>query len=272
LESEFSSNGARPLAIVVLAAGQGKRMQDPSKPKVLYPIAGEPMLGHVLRLCEQLKSNHTIAIIGFGRDQVAEYLSREFPAVQIVIQSEQLGTGHAVQQAEKPLNGFRGDVLILSGDVPLLSIQTVQHLLAAHHSKNSLATVLAVRMENPTGYGRIVRTPGGNLDRIVEEKDATEQIREIKEINSGIYIFDAGTLFSVLRHVDRTNAQGEYYLTDTFGLIIQQFGPGSIAVAITNDPIEVSGVNTKEQLTELEREYSRRKRESVAGLAKNETS
>ncbi|HWF44602.1 MAG TPA: sugar phosphate nucleotidyltransferase [Candidatus Kapabacteria bacterium] len=246
------------MAIVVLAAGQGKRMEDPSMPKVLYPIAGEPMIGHVLHLCETLGSDRTIAIIGFGREQVTEYLGQEFPAVQIVIQNEQLGTGHAVQQAEKPLSGFSGDILILSGDVPLLSIKTVRHLLAVHHSKNALATVLAVPMENPTGYGRIVRTPGGNLDRIVEEKDATEQIREIKEINSGIYVFDAGTLFSVLRHVDRKNAQGEYYLTDTFALIIQQFGQGSVSVAVTDDPIEVSGVNTKEQLAALEAEYQRR--------------
>ena len=238
-------------------------MQDPTKPKVLYPIAGEPMLGHVLLTCKTLESQRTIVIIGYGRDQVAEYLTQKFPSVQIAVQEEQLGTGHAIQQTEGALQGFDGDVLILSGDVPLLSRKTIDNLLEVHRTQNARATVLAVRMDDPSGYGRIVRTSGGNLDKIVEDKDATESVRAIKEINSGIYVFDIGTLFSVLKHVDRKNAQGEYYLTDTFALIIAQFGHASVAVAITEDQLEVSGVNTKEQLLELEQEYSKRKRESA---------
>jgi UDP-N-acetylglucosamine diphosphorylase/glucosamine-1-phosphate N-acetyltransferase len=250
------------LAVIVMAAGQGKRMQDPEKPKVLYPVGGKPMLGHILRLCESLHSDRTIAIIGYGRQQVAEYIAREFPNVRIAVQEQQLGTGHAIQQAEKQLQGFDGDILVLSGDVPLLSRGTVENLLEVHRSNAALATVLAIYLDNPTGYGRIVRTPGGNLEQIVEEKDAMQEIRAVKEINSGIYVFDAATLFSVLKHVGQKNAQGEYYLTDTFALIIQQFGSGSVAVALTEDQLEVAGVNTKEQLTELDQEYARRNNSS----------
>ncbi len=253
------SPNIRPLASVIMAAGQGKRMQDPTLPKVLYPIGGEPMLGHVVRLCEQVKAFPIICIIGYGRDAVSAYLSEKFPDARIAIQEEQLGTGHAVQQAEQQLAGFDGDVLILSGDVPLLTAGTASRLIQEHRSKNVVASVLSVLLPDPTGYGRIIRTNTGNLEKIVEQKDATPEEQSINEINSGIYVFDANVLFDVLKRIDRKNAQGEYYLTDTFKLIIEQFGPDAVAVVSTNDPIEVSGVNTKEQLTALEAEYERRR-------------
>ncbi|MDP4199090.1 MAG: NTP transferase domain-containing protein [Bacteroidota bacterium] len=248
-----------PLAVVVMAAGQGKRMQDPSKPKVLYEIAAVPLIGHVLRLCAALESQITVCIVGYGRDQVSAYITEHFPEVKLAVQEEQLGTGHAVMQAERHLEGFQGDVLVLSGDVPLLTQKTVQDLLAVHRTSVAMATVLAVTMKDPAGYGRILRTESGSLDRIVEEKDATEQEREVHEINSGIYVFDARTLRDVLPRLNCTNAQGEYYLTDVFELLRAQFGLGSIAVMVTDDPIEVSGVNTKKQLEVLETEYLRRR-------------
>jgi len=254
----------RPLAAIVLAAGQGKRMQDPSIAKVLYPIGAEPMLGHVLRLCQHIEAAPIICIIGYGREAVAAYINEQFPHVRTAIQEEQLGTGHATQQAERPLNGFAGDVLILSGDVPLLTIATTKKLLAEHRARNASATVLAVRMKDPTGYGRIVRTPSpddrssGSLEKIVEEKDATPKEKKIGEINTGIYVFDSSILFDVLKRIDRKNAQGEFYLTDTFALLIAQFGLGAISVVTTDDPIEASGVNTKEQLAALEAEFRRR--------------
>ena len=254
-ESEMSN---RPLASIIMAAGQGKRMQDPSIPKVLYPVGGEPMLGHVVRLCEQVQAFPIICIIGYGRDAVESYLTKEFPETKIAIQAEQLGTGHAVQQAEQQLAGFEGDVLILSGDVPLLTRETASRLIQEHREKNAVASVLSVVLSDPTGYGRIIRTKTGNLEKIVEQKDATPAEREIKEINSGIYVFDAKVLFDVLKRIDRKNAQGEYYLTDAFKLIIEEFGPDAVAVVSTNDPIEVSGVNTKEQLATLEAEFVRR--------------
>jgi len=253
-----TAESSRPLAAIVLAAGQGKRMQDPSLAKVLYPIGGEPMLGHVLRLCKQVEAAPIICIIGYGREAVSALISEKFPDVRTAIQEEQLGTGHAVQQAERQLNGFSGDVLVLSGDVPLLSTSTTQNLLAEHRARNACATVLSVHMAKSTGYGRIVRTPTGSLAKIVEEKDATPDEKKIDEINSGIYVFDAKILFEVLKRIDRKNAQSEFYLTDTFALLIAQFGLGGVAVVTTNDPIEVSGVNTKEQLAALDAEYRRR--------------
>jgi UDP-N-acetylglucosamine diphosphorylase/glucosamine-1-phosphate N-acetyltransferase len=254
-----SSENIRPLASVIMAAGQGKRMQDPSIPKVLYPVGGQPMLGHVVRLCEELQAFPIICIIGYGRDAVSTYLSVKFPEAKIAIQEEQLGTGHAVQQAEQELDGFSGDLLILSGDVPLLTHETASRLIAHHRECKEAATVLTVHMSNPTGYGRILRNENGRLQAIVEERDATPEERKIEEINSGIYVFNSDVLFDVLKRIDRKNSQGEYYLTDTFKLIIEQFGPDAVAVVSTNDPIEVSGVNTKEQLAALEAEFERRR-------------
>lgn len=254
----MSDKNERPLAVIVMAAGQGKRMQDPTKAKVLYPLAGTPLVGHVLNLCKKIGAERTVVIIGYGREQVSEYISKSFPDTQTAIQAEQLGTGHAVQQTELALRDFDGDLLVLSGDVPLLTEATVRNLIEVHRSSHALATVLAVTMPDPTGYGRIVRNDGGNLKKIVEHKDADDAVRAIREINSGIYLFDAKTLYSVLPRIDRKNVQGEYYLTDVFALIITKHGPASVAVAVTDDPIEVSGVNTKDQLTELEREFTAR--------------
>jgi len=239
-----------------MAAGQGKRMADPSKPKVLYEIGGEPMLGHVLRLCIKCKADPIVCIIGYGRDAVKSFISERFTAISTAIQDQQFGTAHAVQQAKSQLGCFQGNVLILSGDVPLLTEKTANALIAEHRSRNAIATVLSVNLTNPTGYGRIIRDSAGNLSRIVEEKDATTDERKVTEINSGIYVFDATTLFSIIDKIDRKNAQGEYYLTDTFALLIAQ--GKQVAVATTNDPIEVSGVNTKDQLAVLEAEYRQR--------------
>ena len=248
------------LAAVIMAAGQGKRMQDPTKPKVLYEIGGQPMVGHVLRLCEKIAANPVVCIIGYGREAVAAYLSKEFPSVKIAIQEEQLGTGHAVQQAERALGGFNGDVLILSGDVPLLTEQTTRRLILEHRASNATASVLSVVLKDPSGYGRIVRTESGSLEKIVEHKDATDEERNIAEINTGIYVFDAKILFEVLKRIDRKNAQGEFYLTDTLALIISQFGFGAVSVVKADDPVEVSGVNTKDQLAALEEEYQARQK------------
>lgn len=243
------------LAAVIMAAGQGKRMQDPTKPKVLYPLAEKPLVSYVISLCQQLGCDRTIAIIGYGRDQVQSYLQEAFPFVETAIQDQQLGTGHAVQQAEASLNGFEGDILVLSGDVPLLTIETARNLITQHKTSNALATVLTVDLENPHGYGRIVRSGGSTLEKIVEEKDATDDIRKLREINSGIYVFNAQALFPALSGLSNQNAQGEYYLTDVFASIIAEHGSDRVAVYKGTDPIEVSGVNTKDQLLELEAEF-----------------
>ena len=267
MHSNKSEIPIRPLASVIMAAGQGKRMQDPTLAKVLYPVGGEPMLGHVVAMCEELCTFPIITIIGYGRDAVSAYLSEKFPEAKIAIQEEQLGTGHAVQQAERELGGFNGDILILSGDVPLLTHETAARLIEHHRECKEAATVLSVHMPNPIGYGRILRNGNGRLKTIVEERDATPEERKIGEINTGIYVFNSDVLFDVLKRIDRKNAQGEYYLTDTFKLIIEQFGQDAVAVVSTNDPIEVSGVNTKEQLAALEAEYGRRNPSTSSGQA-----
>lgn len=239
-------------------------MQDPTKPKVLYPLAEKPLVSYVLELCEGLGCDRTVAIIGYGRDKVEHYLKQNHPASEIAIQDKQLGTGHAVQQAESVLEGFNGDILVLSGDVPLLRIATARSLIAQHQSSGALATVLSVDMENPFGYGRIVRTMDRkHLERIVEEKDATDEIRKVTEINSGIYVFDAKTLFLLLGGLQNNNAQGEFYLTDVFGEIVRTLGSSKVSVFKGDDPIEVAGVNTKDQLTALETEYLRRQANAV---------
>jgi UDP-N-acetylglucosamine diphosphorylase/glucosamine-1-phosphate N-acetyltransferase len=249
------SSNSLPLAAVIMAAGQGKRMQDPTKPKVLYPLAGKPLVSYVVSLCQELGCDRTIAIIGYGREQVAQYLQENFPNVETAIQSEQLGTGHAVQQAEAALADFDGDILVLSGDVPLLKLGTAQSLIAEHKTRNALATVLTVDLENPHGYGRIVRSGETSLERIVEEKDATDDIRRIREINSGIYVFNAKALFPALKGLKNQNAQSEFYLTDVFASIIAAHGSDRVTVFKGSDPIEVTGVNTKDQLLELESAY-----------------
>jgi len=231
-------------------------MQDPTKPKVLYEIAGVPLVGHVLKLAQNLGSERTITIVGFGREKVKEYVSSVFPKTEFAIQAEQLGTGHAMQQTTLLLEHYKGDILVLYGDVPLLSEATVKNLLDIHRNSGAKATVLSAIFDDPTGYGRIVRSDDGKyLNAIIEERDASPEIKAIKEMNSGIYVFQAEYLYPALAKLTPENNQKEYYLTDVFGLLIQEFGTSSVSISQTTNPIEVSGVNTKDQLLELETEY-----------------
>ena len=247
---------SRPLATVILAAGQGKRMQDPTKPKVLYEIAGIPLVGHVLQLAKGIGSERTIVIVGFGKEKVISYASSSFPKTEFAVQTEQLGTGHAMQQTANLLENYSGDILVLYGDVPLLSGSTVKNLLEVHENSGALATVLSAIFEDPAGYGRIVRTHDEKyLESIIEDRDANPDIKAIKEINSGIYVFQAKYLYPALSQLKADNNQKEYYLTDVFKILIAEFGSSSVAISQTPDPIEVSGINTKDQLQELEKIY-----------------
>lgn len=231
-------------------------MQDPTKPKVLYEIAGIPLVGHVLKLANSIGSERTIVIVGFGKEKVIDYISSFFPGTEFVIQADQKGTGHAMQQTANSLENFIGDILVLYGDVPLLSEATVRNLLGIHRTTGAKATVLSAIFEDPTGYGRIVRPADGeHLKAIVEERDAGPDIKKIKEINSGIYVFQAEHLYPALAELTPDNNQMEYYLTDIFRILIEKFGNSAVAISQTNDPVEVSGINTKEQLLELEKVY-----------------
>ena len=230
---------------IILAAGKGTRMHS-IRPKVLQPLAGKALIEHVYDLCQTLEDNSITIVYGYGGEAVQQHLSSQ--AVNWVEQAEQLGTGHAVQQAESEIDD-NDTVLVLYGDVPLLKLATVKALLA-NVSETTLA-LLTVELENPTGYGRIVRDSSNNVINITEEKDASELIKQINEVNTGILAVTGASLKRWLRLLENNNSQNEYYLTDIIGLAV------SDGVEIrTTQPLhvnEVLGVNTKSQLSYLER-------------------
>jgi UDP-N-acetylglucosamine pyrophosphorylase len=241
----------RPFTVVIMAAGQGKRMLNPDMPKVMYEVNGKPLVDHVVDLSLQIGSPSAVVIVGFRREIVMQHLKDKYDSrVTFAIQAEQLGTGHAVMQTEEILKDFDGDVLVLSGDVPLLTEKTMQNLLDSHYATNAAMTVLTAEVDDPTGYGRIIRTREGAVDRIVEHRDASPAEREVKEINSGIYVFKRKELFDALRHVTPENSQHEYYLTDVFGYFVHHGMRVSAVLAEHFD--EIRGINTVEQLKEAE--------------------
>lgn len=239
----------RPLAVIIMAAGKGTRMKNPEMAKVMYPINGRPMIEYVVDLARGLHSLITVVIVGWQKESVIDHLQSVKKDVTFVEQSPQLGTGHAVMQAEAPLKMFDGDVLVLSGDVPLLSFETVRALLECHRQQSAAATVLTCMLADASGYGRVVRAPDGSVTTIVEQRDATEEQLTIREVNSGIYVFDKAKLFEALRWITPTNAQKEYYLTDVF----QYFWKNKIRVSAiaARDSQEVQGINTVQQLDEI---------------------
>lgn len=237
----------RNLAVVIMAAGKGTRMNNPDMAKVMYTINGKPMVEHVVDLAFSLHAHRVVVIVGWQKDAVIRHLEKVFGRrVECVVQEPQLGTGHAVMQAQPLLQSFRGDVLVLSGDVPMLSRATVVNLLDTHRATDARATVLTAVLDDAAGYGRILRDADGSVVGIVEHKDATEDQRALREINSGIYIFDAATLFESLQHITPTNAQKEYYLTDVFHYFWQhRYRVSAVAAA---NPLEIAGINTPAQL------------------------
>jgi len=244
------------LAVVILAAGLGKRMKSPDKPKVMFEILGKPMIHYIVELAFKVNAEKVIPIVGHHREQVINYLHTAFPGknIEFAIQDEQHGTGHAVMQTENLLNDFDGEVLILSGDVPMLKEETVQKLIDEHFNNGNTATLLTTVFKNSYGYGRIVRDEGGKFIKIVEEKDAAEDEKKIKEINPAIYIVSSKILFDSLSKISPENSQGEYYLTDIFHFISKE----RTGTVVTSDELEVTGVNSIEQLAEMENEIKAR--------------
>ncbi len=230
--------------VVILAAGKGKRMHS-NLPKVLHPLAGKPLLGHVLDTARSLSPESLCVVVGHGGEVVRQAVAA--PDVQFGEQSPQLGTGHAVQQA-LPYLGQGSHTLVLYGDVPLVQASTLNRLLAA--AQDGLA-VLTVALDNPQGYGRILRNPAGQVTAIVEEKDANDAQRAIQEVNTGIMAIPTARLADWLGALSNNNAQGEYYLTDLIGQAVAQGVP--VRTAHPEGPWEVLGVNSKTQLAELER-------------------
>ncbi|WP_223691161.1 bifunctional UDP-N-acetylglucosamine diphosphorylase/glucosamine-1-phosphate N-acetyltransferase GlmU [Leifsonia poae] len=236
------------LAIVVLAAGQGTRMKS-ATPKLLHPLAGVPIVGHVLATVEELDAAHVISVVRFERDKLVEVISADLPESVIVDQDEVPGTGRAVELAVAALPAdFSGDVLVVNGDVPLLDAETLRGLIATHRSGSAAATILSSFPADAAGYGRIVRTDAGHLDRIVEHKDANEAERAIGEINAGIYLFGLAQLRDQLAALTTDNAQGEKYLTDVIGLLrTAGFDVDALPVA---ESWLVEGINDRAQLSD----------------------
>ncbi|MBW3227715.1 bifunctional UDP-N-acetylglucosamine diphosphorylase/glucosamine-1-phosphate N-acetyltransferase GlmU [Marinobacter adhaerens] len=238
-----------PLHVVILAAGQGSRMKS-ALPKVLHPIAGRPMLHHVIDTAKQLGAERIHTVIGHGADKVRE--TTDEASVNWVTQSEQLGTGHAVAQALPDLPDD-ARVLVLYGDVPLTRHETLDGLVGTLDD-NTLG-LLTVTMDNPQGYGRIVRSADGDVQSIVEQKDASPEQQQIREVNTGILAVSAKHLKTWLPTLSNSNAQGEYYLTDIIAMAVEQ--GLRIAVSQPENPYEVQGVNNRLQLAELERWFQR---------------
>jgi bifunctional UDP-N-acetylglucosamine pyrophosphorylase/glucosamine-1-phosphate N-acetyltransferase len=236
-------------AALVLAAGVGKRMNS-DLAKVLHPMAGRPLLAHVLATLDELGVARKVVVIGHQRERVrAAFADRG--DLEWAVQAEQRGTGHACMMAEPALGAFAGTLLVVCGDTPLLTAPTLHALLETHAASGASVTVLSMRLPDPKGYGRIVRrADGAGIERIVEDKDAGPAERELDEVNSGIYAFRYPALAGVLGSLTAGNSQGEYYLTDTVSLL--QSRGEKAAVVCAKDHRELLGINTVDQLAEAE--------------------
>src|SRR5690242_2150519 len=209
-----NNTSSRPLNVLIMAAGLGTRMKS-SRAKVLHEIGGAPLIAYVVRAAQALEPRAIITIVGHQAEEVERAALAEVGELaSFVVQEKQRGTGDAVESARSLLENSDSLVVVLSGDVPMIRVETLQKLIEHHNNSGSACTILSVRLENPTGYGRIVRDESSKFRKIVEQRDATEEERQVREINSGIYCFEAKELYRALRKVEPKNDQGEYYLTD----------------------------------------------------------
>ncbi len=228
------------LKTLILAAGKGTRMKS-DLPKVLHKVCGVPMVKKITDICSRIGSEENILILGHKKEEILKVLTD----MEYVVQEEQLGTGHAVIQAKEKLNGFDGTVMILCGDTPLLKKETLENLYKFHKSSNATTTILTSIYENPFGYGRIVKQ-NNKVVGIVEEKEATKEIKAIKEVNAGVYCFEAKNLLKALDKIDNDNEKGEYYLTDVIGIDV---AAGKVVETfLLEDNDEILGINSKIEL------------------------
>ena len=242
----------RPAAVVVLAAGEGTRMKS-ATPKVLHEICGRSLVGHVLAAAGELQPEHLVVVVGHAREKVTAHLAEIAPDVRTAVQAEQNGTGHAVRMGLEELGGsVDGTVVVVCGDTPLLTGETLRKLAETHAADGNAVTVLTAEVPDATGYGRIVRDEAsGAVTAIVEHKDATEEQRAIREINSGVFAFDGALLADALKKVRTDNSQGEEYLTDVLG-ILREAGH-RVGAALAGDHREIAGINNRVQLAEARR-------------------
>jgi bifunctional UDP-N-acetylglucosamine pyrophosphorylase/glucosamine-1-phosphate N-acetyltransferase len=239
------------LSVLILAAGEGTRMKSPIA-KVLHPVCGKSMIRHVTAVVRELGPKRIIIVVGHQADAVKAELAGE--ELEFVTQTERLGTAHAALMAKPLLEGFTGTLLVLNGDTPLLTHGTLRGLVDYHRAWGAAATVLSAELDDPTGYGRVIRGDDGELLRIVEHKDAADAERAVREINSGIFCFETTDLFPALAMVGRDNVQGEYYITDVME-ILRGRGKGT-AVYRCDEKERVIGINDPEQLRAAERMMS----------------
>ncbi len=222
-----------------------------NRAKVLHELGGSPLIAHVVRAAKALEPQAILVVVGHQAEEVERAALAEVGELaRSVLQAQQRGTGDAVESARSELENSDSLVLILSGDVPMIKTETLRKLIEHHNNASAACTILSVRLENPSGYGRIVRDQNDSFQKIVEHRDATEEQRLVKEINSGIYCFDAKELYRALRKVEPANDQGEYYLTDVAEIILA--GGGKVSVYLHGDSREVSGINTRAELAEFE--------------------
>jgi bifunctional UDP-N-acetylglucosamine pyrophosphorylase / glucosamine-1-phosphate N-acetyltransferase len=245
----------RPVAVIVLAAGEGTRMKS-RIPKVLHALCGRSMLGHVLAAAGELDPQRLVVVAGHRREDVTAEAVRHAPDVCVVVQERQAGTGHAVRMVTETLGDLPGVVVVTYGDMPLLRARTLAALIREHHAAANAVTVLTARVPDPSGYGRIIRDDGGWLAEIVEEADATTAQRAIDEINSGCYAFDGALLAGAVKRVATSNAQGQEYLTDVVAILRGDGHP--VGAVLAADPGEIQGVNDRVQLAQVRRAYNDR--------------
>ncbi|MER5181789.1 bifunctional UDP-N-acetylglucosamine diphosphorylase/glucosamine-1-phosphate N-acetyltransferase GlmU [Streptomyces sp. NPDC002896] len=245
-------SSSRPAAVVVLAAGEGTRMKS-ATPKVLHDICGRSLVGHVLAASRELEPQELVVVVGHAREQVAAHVTEVDAAARTAVQEKQKGTGHAVRMALEELGGaVDGTVIVVCGDTPLLTGETLQRLAGTHAADGNAVTVLTAEVPDATGYGRIVRDEAsGAVTAIVEHKDATDEQRAIQEINSGVFAFDGRLLADALGKVRTNNSQGEEYLTDVLG-ILREAGH-RVGASVAGDHREIAGINNRVQLAEARR-------------------
>ena len=251
----MSDTAGNQLTVIVLAAGGGTRMKSKTM-KVLHPVAGRSMIGHVLAAVQAMEPQRIVAVIGSQREQVGPHIQELVPDALLVVQESQEGTGHAVRTAMEAAGPTAGTVVVVTGDTPLLRGESLTAFAANHQAAQRAVSVLSGHVANPHGYGRVVRDADGDVAGIVEEKDATPEQRAINEINSGILAFDADFLTDALPRIGNDNAKGEYYLTDTVQ-IAREAGLAVGAFAI-DDVMQTEGANDRAQLADLGRELNRR--------------
>ena len=250
-----------PLSVVILAAGEGTRMKS-ARPKPLIKLCGETMLGHILDVLDELAAiDRVIVVVGHKEEEIKEEIFETYKGpheIVFVTQDDLRGTGDALSVAMTrvtdpmtELHGRRGGVLVLPGDVPLLDSDTLIELIETHFSANYAATLLSAELDEPYGYGRVVRSKSGDIQAVIEERDASASVRQISEINTSLYIFDSATVSPALRRISPDNAQGEYYLTDVIEVLAS--AGYSIGSCLAKDVTTVMGVNDRQQLSQVEK-------------------